>query len=146
MRRRKMSALQKKYFGRRKKKVNTPMARRIKRYSSRRKQGSFRGSMGGMTPYLAAGVYGAGRARLSNALAPFTSRIPFGGIADEVGLFATAWAAKKFLGNRVPFVSDVARAAMLIEAARMGEAIATGQVGFGTSTSSSQNGGVSLLA
>lgn len=72
-------------------------------------------------------VYGAARQQISTAIAPFTQRIPLGNIADEVGMIALAFAAKKFVRN--PMVNNVANAAITIEAARIGEAVVSGQLG-----------------
>lgn len=146
-RRRKMSALQRLYFSPRRRKVRTMARRYHKRrvytaaYSSprrfhRRASRGFARGFGSAMPYLGAGIYGAFRGRLSNALMPVTSKIPLGGISDEVGMFALLWAGKKFIGNKVPMVGDIARAGMLIEAARIGEAVALGQVSMNTASNS----------
>jgi hypothetical protein len=103
---------------------------------SRRRFGGFRKryrssggggfKLGGMTPFLGAALYGAFRERISTALQPITGKLPFGEYADEVGMFITLWAAKRFIGNKVPMVRDVANAGMLIEAARVGSGLASG--------------------
>jgi hypothetical protein len=85
-------------------------------------------------------VYGAGRAKLSSMLTPITSRIPMlGNVSDEVVLAGAAW----FIGNKFkqPLIRDISRAAFTVEVARIGEAIATGQLGIGgasTTTSGSR--------
>lgn len=75
-------------------------------------------------------VYGAARQKLSDALAPVTSKIPLGNISDEVGMYLVLMIAKKYIGNKVPIVKDIASAGQYIELARIGEAIATGQLGI----------------
>lgn len=105
------------------------------------KKHSGRKNGGMMSAMFGAALYGAARQYLSDKLAPLTSKIPLGGISDEVGLIGLAWLGKKFLGNRIPVVSSVAKAGMLIEAARIGEAVATGQLGnLGMLGSTSQQG------
>lgn len=94
------------------------------------------GKMGGL---LGAAIYGAGRAKMSNALAPLTNRIPLGGISDEVGMILAAEAAKKFIGNRIPMVRQIATSGQYIEAARIGEAVISGQVGLGGSSGGGGN-------
>lgn len=68
-------------------------------------------------------VYGAGRSYLSNLIAPYTSKLPFGAVADEVGMSLVAYFAAK---NTKGFVKDVAMKALTIENARVGEALADG--------------------
>lgn len=84
---------------------------------------------------LSGGAYGAGRAWLSNKLTPVLSKIPLGNISDEAGLFLLAWFANKKVNNK--FVKDVAKAAMVVEAARIGEAVVEGSVIPSVSSSSS---------
>lgn len=73
-------------------------------------------------------AYGAVRAPVSNALAPFTAAIPLGSIADEVALGGLAF----FVGMKQRgLVGDISRAAFTVEMARIGEAFATGQVSLG---------------
>lgn len=105
--------------------------------------GSFGRSAGGIAgTVLPAMAYGAMRAKLSNALTPITSKLPLGNISDEVGIGILAILAKRTLGKRMPIVANVANAALMIESARIGEAIITGQVGLGGSSSSSSMAGV----
>jgi len=119
------------------------MARRRARMGRR---ASFRGSSGGFrrraksavsgtAPLLAAGLYGAGRQYLATWIQPVTSKIPMGNIADEVGMLAANWAIKKYAP--MPILKQAASAGMLIEAAAIGQAIASGQVNMGASTSGS---------
>jgi len=113
-------------------------ARASKSYKShlkiRRGVSMKKGSFGKITPFLAAGIYGGLRERISLALAPMTSKIPLGDVADEVGMLGVAYVAKRFLGNKVPMLKDVATAAMLIESARIGESVMKGNI-FGVSSS-----------
>jgi len=95
-----------------------------KSYFSRRKSG-----LSGLTAtILGAGIYGALRERMSNALAPVTAKIPLGNISDEVGMGLALILAKKFIGRKVPMIKQVADAGITIEAARIGVAIANGEV------------------
>jgi hypothetical protein len=90
------------------------------------------GFLGGL---VAAGAYGASREWLSVKIAPLTSKIPMGNISDEVGMMGVAYLAKRFVGKKVPFVANIANAAMIIEAARVGSAIASGQLSLGNASS-----------
>lgn len=103
-----------------------------KRHRSRSRGSGAKADLGAL---LGAGVYGALRNRISSAVAPLTSRIPFGGIADEIGMLGINWAARRFIGGRVPLVKDMAKAGMLIEAASIGNALAGGALGGGQTTS-----------
>lgn len=81
---------------------------------------------GGLKPtavLIGGGAYGAVRSKVSDLLAPVTSRIPLGSIADEVGMFALAYLAHKKGGK---MLKNVAMAGMAVEAARMGEALISG--------------------
>jgi len=112
------------------------MARR-KSYSRKSSgYGSLMGTLAG------AAAYGAVRSKLSNALKPMTDKIPLGNISDEVAIGVLAILAKKTIGKKMPIVHKVADAALVVEAARIGEAAMTGQLG-GMSTSSNDlfNGG-----
>lgn len=84
---------------------------------------------------VGAGIYGALRERISDGIAPLTSKIPIGSIADEVVLlFAGSLVAKKTKG----MLSDVGRAAAVIEASRIGVALSDGSAfSRGMSSSSS---------
>jgi len=94
-------------------------------------------SMGGLIPtVLGAALYGAVRQKASDALIPITSKIPLGNISDEVLLGALAILGKKTLGRKMPMLNPVFQGAIVIESARIGEAIATGQLGLGMSSSS----------
>jgi len=85
---------------------------------------------------LASAVYGGLRAKTSNYLKPYTDKLPFGNVSDEAGMIIASMLAKKFVGRKIPFASELTKAAMDIEFARIGEAISTGDIGgFGSSTS-----------
>lgn len=87
---------------------------------------------------LSAGAYGAVRAKISNVIAPVTDKIPLGNIADETGMIITAIMAKKFIGNKVPLIKKAADAGIVIESARIGEAVLAG--GFLNNSSSMGSG------
>jgi len=108
------------------------MARRVKHRSGR-----FKRSAGMLGWVLGPVAYGAIRQKVSDRIAPLTSKIPLGNLSDEAGMLGLAYVAKKFVGKKIPLVSDVANAAMVIELARIGEAVANGQVSLGALSSSS---------
>jgi len=87
-----------------------------------------------------AGIYGAFRARVSNYLSQWTSKIPLGNVADEVGMGLLCILGKRFIGRRVPFSKKIFDAGLAIEAARIGEAVATGQIGLGNSGNNNNYG------
>ena len=92
-----------------------------------------------------AGIYGAFRARVSDYLSQFTNKIPLGNISDEVGMGLLCILGKKFIGRRVPFSKKIFDAGLAIEAARVGEAVATGQLSLGLSGSGKNSGGINPL-
>jgi len=113
----------------RKKTIRRARRRPSFKKASRRKARSI---MGGMTGKLvAAGAYGAVRGRLTQFVSPFAAKLPLGGISDEVGTMAALWAAKRFIGNKVPMVRQMADSGMLIEASQIGQALATGGLNMG---------------
>lgn len=87
-------------------------------------------------------LYGAGRSYLAQLISPLTSKIPFGGIADELGCGVIDYfVAKKSSG----MIKDIAMKGLVIENARLGEAIVqgglgslTGQTGSGSAGAPSQ--------
>jgi len=85
---------------------------------------------------LGAGVYGAFRAKVSNYLSQYTSKIPLGNISDEVGMGLLCILGKKFIGRKVPMIKKVFDAGLIIESARIGEAVATGSLSLGSTTKS----------
>lgn len=87
-----------------------------KRHSKR----SFGGKSGGMAGVIiGGGVYGAGRTYLSNLVAPVTSQMPGGVLADNLVLGAICWFAAKKVRN--PTIRNVAKAGLAIEAALAGQ-------------------------
>lgn len=106
----------------------------------RSKKSGLKGEIGIM---LGAGLYGALRSRVSNMVAPYTSFVPGGAVADEISMLLAMYGAKKVLGNKVPMLNDVIKAGKVIEYARIGETISMGglNAGFlsGNKTSSSLN-------
>ncbi len=89
-----------------------------------------------MTALFGAMLYGAVRSKTSTMLQPITAQIPLGNIADEVGMLGVSYMAKRFFGNKVPMLKEIANAGISIEAARIGEAIAMGQLGLGQQSTS----------
>jgi hypothetical protein len=124
---------------RRRTKTTSRGAFMAKRKSYSRKSSGYSGMIGTLA---GAAAYGAVRSKLSNALKPMTDKIPLGNISDEVAIGVLAILAKKTIGKKMPIVHKVADAALVVEAARIGEAAMTGQLG-GMSTSSNDlfNGG-----
>lgn len=108
--------------------------RRTKQMAKKRKSGR-RFSSGGMKPVsilLGSGIYGAMRAKISNALMPITSKVPLGNISDESVLFLLGYFANRNLRDKT--LKSVAQGAMFVEAARIGEAVVEGSA-FGNSSS-----------
>lgn len=107
----------------------------------RKSRRSFRRmSSGGLKPMqvlIGGGIYGAVRSKLSNLLAPITSKVPLGTIGDEAVLFVAAQQLGKRMRDKT--IKSVASAAMAVEAARIGEAMIDGSA-FGTSS----NGGAAV--
>lgn len=102
-------------------------SRRFFGVRARRTRRSSSGSASFQKLAVGALIYGIGRQQIAQAIQPFTSKIPLGNIADEVGMIALAFAAKKFVKN--PMVAQVANAAITIEMAQIGQALASGQLG-----------------
>jgi len=113
---------------RRRNKGGYTMAKRRRGFSRGRKGGILTGAVGKL---LGAGVYGALRERISNALAPLTSKLPFGDYADEAGILIAAFAVNKF----IPKAKIITEPAMVIEAARIGAGLASG-IGTGAANTS----------
>lgn len=72
-------------------------------------------------------IYGGARGYLSNMLAPIVSKIPLGNVADEIAFGALNYFVAK---NTKGFIRNVALKGLVIENARLGEAVATGQLGL----------------
>jgi len=105
---------------------------------ARRRRGRSRGRSFGKSKLFGLGgivvgaiAYGAVRSKISTALMPVTAKIPLGSISDEVGMLVTLTLAKKFIGHKVPLVSQICTAGQYIELARIGEEIANGTLSFG---------------
>ena len=81
-------------------------------------------------------AYGAVRQYASNAIAPVTAQLPLGGLADEVGMGLLCWGISKYAGKGM--LGAVARKGLVIENARVGEAIVSGGLPMltGTTTAS----------
>jgi hypothetical protein len=108
---------------------------KAKKHFSRNK--SNYGLVGGI---VGAGIYGAFRSRIAQAMQPVTANIPLGNIGDEVLLGGLAVVLKKTVGKKFGMINPVLNGAIAIESARIGEAIATGNVGIGQSSGSSSSG------
>lgn len=91
----------------------------IKRAKKKASSSFLKGNIGSM---LSAGLYGGVRAKISNALEPVTAKLPGGEISDEIGMLALAYLAK---GAVKGDLKQIPKAAMTIEAARIGEFIMT---------------------
>lgn len=78
-------------------------------------------------------IYGALRAKVSNALSPIIGKIPLGNLADEVGMGAIDYLIAK---NTKGMLRNIAMKGLIIENARVGEAIIDGSFLGNTTTSS----------
>ena len=97
----------------------------VKRRSVKRSASIMGINMGKAT---AAMLYGAMRARTSNMLAPYTSKLPLGNIGDEVGMIVASMVGKKYLFKKAGVLRDALNAGQTIELARIGDAAASGQL------------------
>ncbi len=70
-------------------------------------------------------IYGGLRAKVSDALTPITSKVPVGDVADELVMLGTSYLAWK-KGSGI--IKKAGSAGMIIESARLGEAIASGSI------------------
>lgn len=69
-------------------------------------------------------IYGASRAKVSNAIAPLTSKIPIlGNLSDEAGMVFLNYMVAKNTGG---MLRNIALKGLVIENARAGEAIGGG--------------------
>lgn len=84
-------------------------------------------------------IYGAFREKLSNMLTPVTSKVPFGDLADEFVMGGAMY----FLAKQKGMVGRVAKTGLIIENARIGEALISGSLGgvFGGSTNNTAGQG-----
>lgn len=125
------------------------MARfRKKRASSRRGFGSFRrrsrsrssGSGISVTGLILPSMaYGAVREKISSSelMQSVSARVPIADIGDELVLGAVAYFGAKKLNNKM--AKDFCRAALVVESARVGEAVLKGGL-LGNTGSSSSSG------
>jgi len=88
---------------------------------------------------LGGGAYGALRARLAGWVAPISANLPLGNISDEVVLGAAMMLGKRMAKGKIPMLNNVLSAGLAIESARIGEALSTGQAGFGGGSNTVNN-------
>lgn len=112
-----------------KRKKTRTVYKKVQRHYKRNKA-----SYGVLGTILGAMGYGAVRAKVSNYLSPYTSKIPLGTISDEVGMGLMCILGKKFLGRKVPMLKKVFDAGLVIESARIGEVVATGGLSLGSTS------------
>lgn len=106
------------------------------RVGRRFRRSSSRGTVSSNIPIIVGGAaYGAGRAWIADKVSPYTSKLPLGNIADEVGMGVLLIVAKKLNKGRMPWLNHIANGGLAVESARIGEAIASGSVGMGSSSS-----------
>ena len=73
-----------------------PRRRRTRhRFARARRYGRSRGGKGVMAIILGGGIYGALRSYISSAIAPLTSKIPLGNVADNIGMGIVSYFAYK---------------------------------------------------
>ena len=94
------------------------------RPSFRRKSSNTSGNADLMKVIAGAAIYGGVREKVSNLIAPLTAKIPLGTIADEVVLGTIHYFGAKKVSN--PMLKSIFRAGLIVESARIGEAIADG--------------------
>jgi len=88
-------------------------------------------------------AYGAIRERMSMALDPVTQRVPFGQYADEAVMITANYlvaSGKVPFVNRVPMIKQIAKAGLMIEAARLGEQITRGFLSTNNSGTTAPSG------
>lgn len=113
-----------------------------KRKATRRRSksmGSFFGINVGSA--LSAAIYGASRQKLDSFVGPYAQRLPLGNVADEAGLIMALTLAKKFLFKGKSILRDAASAGQLIEFARIGDAVASGDVKLGNMSNGAGSSG-----
>ena len=91
----------------------------------RRRYGRKRSSSGSplMTVVVPAMAYGAVRAKISDALTPITSKVPMGNISDELVMASLSYFVMK---KNLMGMGNIAKAGLVIESARLGEALISG--------------------
>lgn len=117
-------------FGKRRKSSATKLkgGRKVARRKARRTS-SRRSSMlmKPLAVLVAGGAYGALREKVSNVIAPLTSKIPIAGnISDEIGMFGLSYLIHKNMKSKQ--AKMIALAGMLVESARIGDGVVSGQV------------------
>ena len=105
-----------------------------KKRTTRRRGTSYNGAKKPLSILFGAGLYGAMRQYIDGFVKPLTSKIPLGTIADEVVLFTGSYLLDKKVKDKT--AKQVFQAGMIVEGARIGEAIADGSAfaGFGKSS------------
>lgn len=93
-------------------------------YTRRKRSGSNSNDM--TKTILGAMVYGGVRQKASDLLAPVTAKVPLGSIADEVVLGAIHYFGAKKVSN--PMLKSIFHAGLIVESARVGEAVADGSI------------------
>ena len=79
--------------------------------------------------------YGAVRGKVSQLIQPVTSKIPFGNLADEIGMGVLSYyAAKKGKG----MVKKLGQAGLIIESAQAGQTLVAGNLLGGTTSNTTQ--------
>lgn len=86
--------------------------------------------MGMMKLVVGGAIYGAMRSPIAQLIKPLTDMLPLGNISDEAGMMALAVLSKRFIGGS-GIIGAIPEAAVFVESARIGEAVATGTTGLG---------------
>lgn len=121
------------------KRTRTPFKMRSKR--SGRKGAAGAGNLG-MRQALGGAIYGAARGYVSGMLEPVTSRVPLGGIADEVVMLVLSHqVAKRTTGA----LREAGKAGFYIESARLGQSVLSGEIFSGMTTSQTSTGKIGLF-
>jgi len=127
----------------------TMAKRRYSRKSVKRRSSSRSMSVLGINTGKAAAamLYGAMRAKTSNLIAPYTSKLPLGNVADEVGMIVVSMLGKKYLFKKSGVLRDALSAGQTIELARIGDAAVSGELNLpflnmGSATSPTSNGNI----
>lgn len=71
-------------------------------------------------------IYGGARGYISDFLKPFTENIPFGSIVDELSMGVLDYFVAK---NTKGMARNIALKGLVVENARLGEAVVTGELG-----------------
>lgn len=102
--------------------------RRTRSFSpfKRRSKSRSKGSSAVKAIQFDAMIYGGIRAHTSNLLQPIIGKIPLGGIADEVAMGVLNYFVAK---NTSGMIKNIAMKGLVIENARIGEAVVSGGLG-----------------